>query len=327
MWEPVISKADFPEGALDPQVAEYYRGAVFTSPFGKLPVEKIRAALDEIYNDRKVLVELSQVQDVLIPSAKGEEGETEPLALRLYLPSPGPHPILLYFHGGGFVMHNIPSHDNLCRRLAKECEALVISVGYRLAPEHPFPAALEDAFRALLWAREHGAEYGGDPERIFTGGDSSGAAISASLTFLARDRKGPFIEGQLLYYGTFGAVLIEESKTMELYGNGNHVLPKQMLLDCEEAYGPGEGELAAYRDPGKCRNKNIAARTLIVTAEMDPLREDGETFAEMLSEAGDPVRCIRIRGMMHGFMLLWPEFSRCEEVFCESAEFMKYHSR
>ena len=198
----------------------------------------------------------------------------------------------------------------------------MISVGYRLAPEHPYPAALQDARRALFWAAEHGAEYGGDPARIFTGGDSAGATISASLVFLTRDRKGPKIEGQILYYGTFGAVPINSSKTVEQYGNGRYVLPKEMLEACETAYGFGDGETAVYRDPGKHPDKRISTRTLIVTAEMDPLREDGEAFGALLAEGGDDVTCLRMRGMMHGFMLLWPKFSRCKEVFSETAKFI-----
>ena len=335
MSELNISQASFPEGELDPQVAKHYEGLRFASPFGKLPIEKIRAAMDEVYNDKKKLVELFRVEDIWIdrngakaaksqsaPASDNPYDMSDPLLLRLYLPSPGTHSVLLYFHGGGFVMHNVASHDNLCRKLAEECDALVVSVEYRLAPENPYPAALQDAWTALNWAKEHAAEYGGDPERIFAGGDSAGATISASLTFLTRDRKGPAMEGQILFYGVYGAVPLAESKTVELYGDGQYVLPREMLEACDEAYGYGTGELADYRDPGMCLNAATSTRTLMVTAEMDPLREDGEAFARLLAKAGDDVTCLRMRGMMHGFMLLWPEFDRCEEVFRMTAEFM-----
>ena len=335
-----ISKAPFPEGALDPQVEQHYAGGRFASPIGKVPMEKVRAAVNTIYNDREVLVKLPRVEDraIIVPPREGKEGleEAREIPVRIYQPdSRTGKPLLLYFHGGGFVMHNIASHDNLCRRLAKECGAAVVSVEYRLAPEHPFPAALQDAWEALCWAEKNAEELGADPARIFAGGDSAGATISASLAFLSRDRKGPRLAGQILYYGVFGAVPVESSKTVAAYGNGNYVLPKEMLLACDSFYrgtaAEGEreerregSELLRYLEPGKVENLLLSdTRTLLVTGEFDPLREDGEVFAGMLSEAGSEVTALRMRGMMHGFLLLWPEFDRCDEVFRLTAEWMK----
>ena len=318
---------------LDPQVAAHYGGRRIQNVLGVVPIDKVRAAADVIYNDKHKVIPEIEATDFTIP---GEGGE---IPVRLYRPrrnnsnvfrdedqsdqpnraveKEGPLPLILYFHGGAFMMHNIASHDSICRRLSRDLHCMVLSVEYRLAPEHPYPAALHDAWAALCWASDHAFEIGVDPGRLCTAGDSSGATLCAALNWYSMDHQGPAIYAQFLYYGLFGAVSIEESETVKAYGNGDYVLPKDMLLATEKAYLGGQDIPAsdAYCFPGRRFPARTNTRTLVVVAEYDPLRADGEAFAAALKAAGSPVTLFQMTGMMHGFMMLWEEFDRASEAF------------
>ena len=318
---------------LDPQVAAHYGGRRIQNVLGVVPMNKGRAAADVIYNDKHKVIPEIEATDFTIP---GEGGE---IPVRLYRPrrnnsnvfrdedqsdqpnraveKEGPLPLILYFHGGAFMMHNIASHDSICRRLSRDLHCMVLSVEYRLAPEHPYPAALHDAWAALCWASDHASEIGVDPGRLCTAGDSSGATLCAALNWYSMDHQGPAIYAQFLYYGLFGAVSIEESETVKAYGNGDYVLPKDMLLATEKAYLGGQDIPAsdAYCFPGRRFPARTNTRTLVVVAEYDPLRADGEAFAAALKAAGSPVTLFQMTGMMHGFMMLWEEFDRASEAF------------
>ena len=318
---------------LDPQVAAHYGGRRIQNVLGVVPIDKVRAAADVIYNDKRKVIPEIEATDFTIP---GEGGE---IPVRLYRPgcsmqnkhwnkckndpaksaaeSEEPLPLILYFHGGAFMMHNIASHDSICRRLSRDLHCIVLSVEYRLAPEHPYPAALHDACAALCWASDHASEIGVDPGRLCTAGDSSGATLCAALNWYSMDHQGPAIYAQFLYYGLFGAVSIEESETVKAYGNGDYVLPKDMLLATEKAYLGGQDIPAsdAYCFPGRRFPARTNTRTLVVVAEYDPLRADGEAFAAALKAADSPVTLFQITGMMHGFMMLWEQFDRAGEAF------------
>lgn len=227
----------------------------------------------------------------------------------------GPLPVILYFHGGGFVMGSIEDHDPLCAKLADAARAIVIAAEYRLAPEHPFPAAIEDAVLLAEWAYENAAEYGGDPKRILAAGDSSGATISAALALLGRDGKAPEISGLILLYGVYGCLSLEESGSARLYGQGEYILPVNAIEKMMELYIPEGTDLNDARlYPGRAEDLSGMPPAVIVTAELDPLRDDGECFARRLEESGCRVDLIRMEGMMHGFALYWQRFSKAEEL-------------
>ena len=140
-------------------------------------------------------IEVAHTEDRSIPGPDGE------IPIRIYTPEgEGPHPILVYFHGGGWVIGNIETHDGTCRELCRGASALVISVEYRLAPEHPFPAAPEDCYAATLWAAQEASSLGGDPGRIAVGGDSAGGNLAAVTSLMIRERGGPTLRHQLLIY-------------------------------------------------------------------------------------------------------------------------------
>src|SRR5579871_1847749 len=161
-----------------------------------LGVEGARAAIDGMVAMGGSVKEVARVEDRHIPGPAGD------VAVRVYTPAGGaaPRPALVYYHGGGWVIGGIASHDGVCRALANAVPALVVSVDYRLAPEHPFPAAAEDAHAAARWVAEHAAEIGADPRRVAVGGDSSGGNLAAATALMARDRGGPGLAFQLLVY-------------------------------------------------------------------------------------------------------------------------------
>ena len=318
-------------GALDPEVAAFYAGKKFD--YRAATVEEMRRNADIAFNDSVERAAIFHTEKLSIPGPGG------PLPLRLYQPRPGEHlPVLLYFHGGGFLMHNLASHDSLCRMLAREGDCLVLSVGYRLAPEAPYPAAVEDAWAALKWTAGNIQRFHGDPNCILAGGDSAGANLSAALALLARDQDGghgrnqdcsqkqdretqpdavswPRLSGLLLFYGTYGCLTPEESPSAQAFGGGDYVLPRPMLTLCEELYTPSStAPEDPYRYPGRARDLSGLPPALCVTAEFDPLRDDGEAFARRLRESGNQVLSLRVSGMMHGFLLYWYRFARVQRV-------------
>ncbi len=325
---------------LDPEVAAYYHEAIVHKAFhlGTTDISLIRQGADMKYNDQDVTTPIGWWQDITIP---GDQGNHQvPVPLRLYSPENPTHgvsceggcctlapatlrPVLLYFHGGGFIMHNIASHDSLCRYLANCGDFVVVSVEYRLAPEHPYPAALEDAWTALRWVAANAATFGGDPTRIILGGDSAGAALAAAVAATANpvnktcvtvDSTIP-IAALFLLYGVYDCVSLDESETVAAFGGGDYVLPKDMLELCETLYykdSPLSPEALAEDvglHPGNGDLSHMPL-TFICCAACDPLRQDGEVFASRLSEAGVDVRDYPGTGMMHGFALLWESFER-----------------
>ena len=312
----------------DPEVYEFYRAALegpgFHANTDNLNIELMRENeirghalhLDpyDVYAKRNI-------------TAVREDGDE--MWLRVYVPeaarkSEKALPVILYFHGGGFIMGSIEDHDPLCGKLADECRAIVIAAEYRLAPEHPFPACIEDAVFTAEWAYDHAAEYGGDPERLLAGGDSSGANISAALALLARNGKAPAISGLILFYGTYGSIALSESESAKLYGQGDYVLPVNVIDKMMELYIPEGTDPDDYRlNPGRAEDLRGMPPAILISGGLDPLRDDGEEFARRLEAAGNKVYSIRAEGMMHGFMLYWQRFSRAKELLERTGEIVR----
>ena len=303
----------------DPEVYEFYKAALegqgFSASFREEDIPLMREAEIKGHAAHLDPYEVYEKIDLTIP--RGSAGD---LPARIYIPegaadAAGQVPVILYFHGGGFIMGSIEDHDPLCGKLADAACAIVVAAEYRLAPEHPFPACIEDAAFLAEWAHRNAASYGGDPERIMAAGDSSGAAISAALALLAKDGKAPAISGLILLYGVFGCISLEESESVKLYGQGSCVLPADAIRKMMDLYIP-EGtdpcDIRLY--PGKAADLSGMPPAVIVTAELDPLRDDGECFARRLKESGCDAKLIRMDGMMHGFALYWQRFSKAKTM-------------
>jgi acetyl esterase len=235
-----------------------------------------------------------QVRDVKIPGPAGD------IPIRLYVPDiPKPAPVLVYFHGGGFVIGNIESHDHVCRSLANKVPCVVASVDYRLAPEAKFPAAVEDSYAALEWIAANAAGFGIDPSRIAVGGDSAGGNLAAVISLMARDRKGPTLAFQLLIYPAtdmrMTAPSIEENADGPLLTKASMVwfLDHYLTGDHDK-----ENPLAS---PLLASDVSGLPPAFIATAECDPLRDEGEAYAHRLEQAGVRAELHRYAGMPHGF--------------------------
>lgn len=312
----------------DPEVYDFYKASLegngFRADLDNLDIEMLREIEIKSHAWHLDPYEVYEKKDITVSREDAED-----LWLRVYVPEAvredrGKLPVILYFHGGGFIMGSIEDHDPLCGRLADECRAIVISAEYRLAPEHPFPACIEDAVFTAEWAREHAHEFGGDPERILAGGDSSGANISAALALLGRDGKAPAISGLILFYGTYGCIGFSESESARLYGQGDYVLPVNTIEKMMELYIPEGTDPDDYRlNPGRAEDLSNMPPAVLISGGLDPLRDDGEEFAKRLENAGNKVWPIRAEGMMHGFMLYWQRFSRAKELLERTGEIVR----
>ncbi|MFL8989978.1 alpha/beta hydrolase [Pseudomonas sp. QLc11A] len=242
---------------------------------------------------------MSEVHDLKVAGADGD------LDARLYRPSEAPDlPLLVYFHGGGFVMGNLDTHDNLCRSLARQTEAVVVSVAYRLAPEHPFPAAPLDCYAATCWLVEHAAELRVDGSRLAVAGDSAGGNLALAVSQLAAQGKGPTISYQCLFYPVTDAGC--DSQSFEAFAESYLLSAKAMRWFWQQYLqedGQADDPLAS---PLRAESLAGLPPTTLFSAGFDPLRDEGEALAECLREAGVAVRVQRYEGMIHGFISMAP---------------------
>lgn len=260
-----------------------------------LPPAQARAMLDQPMAPAAP-IPVARAEDTAIAA----DGRTIPA--RLYIPDGAGDtpPLIVYFHGGGWVLGTIETHDATCRELATTSGAAVLSVGYRLAPEHPFPAALDDAWAALLAAHQSGNPFGTDPARLAVAGDSAGGNIAAALAIIARDRSGPAIRHQLLLYPVIDADFTTASYREN--GSGYFLTTDMMRFFWNHYMGgrdPKAEPLAAL-----LRQKTLAGLppATVIVGEYDPMRDEIHAYAKRLAEAGVPVALHTAPGMIHGFL-------------------------
>ncbi|WEL17128.1 MULTISPECIES: alpha/beta hydrolase [unclassified Halorhabdus] len=245
-------------------------------------------------------------------SIPGPDGD---LPVRLYRPdAPGPYPTIVFFHGGGFVLGSIGTHDWLCRQLTRETGAVVVSVEYRLAPEHPFPAAVEDAYAATQWAADNPDRLASDGT-LAVAGDSAGGNLAAVVSLMARDRGEPTIDYQTLLYPGIGISDDQES----VRENDGIVLSIADLEWFENCYYDGEiHQRNPYADPAAACDLAGVAPATVVTAGFDPLRDGGVAYADQLDADGVEVTHRHYPGMIHGFATS-PGIDRAETVVSDVA--------
>jgi cation diffusion facilitator CzcD-associated flavoprotein CzcO/acetyl esterase/lipase len=228
------------------------------------------------------------------------DGPAGPLPARHYLPggSAGPHPLLLFLHGGGFVFCNLDTHDQVCRLLCREASVQVLSVDYRLAPEHPFPAAVADAWAALCWAAENAGRLGADPARLALGGDSAGGNLSAVAAQRAAREGGPALALQVLIYPAVDRTT--PYRSLELFADGFFLTRTE--IDWFNANYSSPEERGDARLSPLLGDLAGLAPALVVTAGFDPLRDEGEAYAAALAAAGTEVTLRRHASLIHGFV-------------------------
>ncbi|WP_019412638.1 alpha/beta hydrolase [Paenisporosarcina sp. TG20] len=237
---------------------------------------------------------VEKVEDITIPLA----GRNIPI--RLYIPKgEGPYPALVFYHGGGWVLGSIESHDAICRELANLAACVVISVEYRLAPEHKFPSAVNDAYESLEWVASHAAELGIDPDRIAVGGDSAGGNLATVACLIAKERNGPHVVHQLLLYPSAGPAT--DYPSMAENGEG-YLLTGEMMKWFQSHYlQNAEDRIHPYLSPILSDNLEGLPSTTILTAQYDPLRDVGIAYAEKLQSHGVEVFHKNYEDLIHGF--------------------------
>ncbi len=239
---------------------------------------------------------VAQVSDRTVPGPAGD------IAVRVYRSDPGsdPRPILVWYHGGGWVIGDLTSADPTARKLANRTGAVVASVDYRLAPEHPFPAGVDDCWAALQWMAAHGAELGGDPTRLAVGGDSAGGNLSAVMAVMARDA-GLELRHQLLIYPASDLTL--SSPSIAENGEG-YLLTENAMKWFGDHYLQGHDPHDPRVSPKYTPDLSGVAPATIYTAEFDPLRDEGNEYAAQLTDAGVATELVCWPGMIHGFFAL-----------------------
>jgi acetyl esterase len=281
--------------ALDPQAKALLDqfGAIGQS-ISSMSVADARRSMEVLSSIRGELPPIGAVADRRIPGPAGE------IPVRVYTPTgSAPFPLLVFFHGGGWVLGSIETHDGICRELANGAGCVVMSVDYRLAPEHKFPAAADDCYAATQWAAAHAADLGADAKRVAIGGDSAGGNLTAVVAQMARDKGGPPLVFQLLIYpvtvAAFDTPSYRDNAEGYLLTAGDmHWFWDHYLKNAADGENP-------YASPLRAKSLKGLPPALVITAEFDPLRDEGEQYAHRLEEAGVPTRLSRYDGMIHGF--------------------------
>jgi acetyl esterase len=296
------------EGALDPKLKAALAAAPVPS-YAAMTLGDVRASAAERF---QATPKLNEKIDSAFDAKAGD------VPLRVYDPEgDGPRPILLFLHGGGWVVGNLESHDDLCRSLCKRAGVLVVSVDYRLAPEARFPGGLRDAANVLRWLSTNAATIGGDPSRIAVGGDSAGGNLAAALALRTRERGGPRIAFQLLIYPV--TVRDLETPSYRRYATGYGLTRDNMKWFWDQYLEKPEDDGNPEAAPLHSEDLSGLPPALVVTAEFDVLRDEGEAYAAKLAKAGTPARCLRYLGMNHGFAGMGALFPQASQALDEMA--------
>jgi acetyl esterase len=253
-----------------------------------------------------------------------DEHDADGVRVRIYRPSADPDlPVIVYFHGGGWTIGNVEQFDPITRQIANATNAVVVSVDYRLAPEHPFPAPLDDCWQALAWAAKNAAAFGGDASRLAVMGDSAGGNLAAVCALLARNAGGPEVVRQILVYPVTDCDF--DTSSYQENGEGYLLTAEDMrwFFSCYTAAGTsGATDPADWRiSPLHAPDLSEVAPAVVLTAEFDPLRDEGRAYAARLEGAGVPVVRLEYDGLIHGFFGLSAAFDASRDALARiSAE-------
>ena len=285
---------------LEPE-AQAFAEAVAKPPFlFTLGPQQGRIALDEAQSSQVSKLPVD-IEDLTV-----DDGPSGQVALRIMRPqhAPAALPVIVYIHGAGWVFGSMQTHDRLMRELAVGAEAAVVFPEYRLSPEAKYPTAIEECYSVVKWVAEHGRELGMDPERLAVAGDSVGGNMTAAVTLLSRERGEPDIRLQLLFYPVTGAAF--DTPSYHQFAEGFHLRRDAMMWFWDQyTTNPGErNEITASPLRASTEQLRGLPPALVITAEADALRDEGEAYANKLREAGVRVTAVRFQGTIHDFVML-----------------------
>jgi acetyl esterase len=278
---------------LDPELAAALDGMPYV---GLADPVQARAAMDDLVRAlaRPASDGRAEAEDRTVPGPPG----APPVPVRIYRPRETPAPVLVYFHGGGFMTGGLENEHERCLAFAGGDGIAVVSVDYRLAPEHPFPAGFEDCYAATVWAREHAEEFGGDPERVAVGGGSAGGALAAAVALRARDEGGPPLVFQMLLY----PVLDDRMATPSM-----RTFTEPPLFNSADVrhmwrhYLGGRADVPAYAAPARAGDLSGLPPAYVLVPQLDPLRDEGLAYAHRMIVSGVPTELHHVPGACHGF--------------------------
>jgi len=280
--------------SLHPAVAAWLEPLKKLPPTHTLPVEVVRANMIAVRAMMPPPPAVGHVADRKLPGPRGD------IPVRLYTPfGIGPFPLTIYFHGGGFVLGNLDSHDSACRHLCLNSNSIVMAVDYRLAPEHPFPAAPDDCYAATVWAGQHAGEIGADGKRFAVSGDSAGGNLAAVVSLRVRDEGGPRLCGQLLNCPVTDYDMERASYTANADG---YFLTRETMKWFDGHYlKRPEDRKHPHAAPIRALDFTRLPPAYVLTAQYDPLCDEGEEYADKLAAAGVAVVKKRYSNMIHAF--------------------------
>ena len=260
---------------------------------------------------------VARTVDRSIPGPAGD------IPVRIHWPAgAGPFPALVFFHGGGWVVGDLDTHDVTCRSLTNQAGCVTVSVDYRLAPEHKFPAAVEDAYAATRWVADHAAELGVDPRRVAVGGASAGGNLATVVGLIAIERGGPQLAFQLLIYPVTDAAL--DTPSARAITSDDYPLSRADMEWFWRQYLRDDADRAnPYASPARAKSLAGLPPALVITAEIDPLCDEGERYAAALQRAGVPARFTRYEGVTHGFVGMEAVLDNGRAAVAESAQALR----
>lgn len=307
---------------LHPTIARFLADMPAPPP-GPLNPEAMRAGEESQVPAPEKRLPVHTVADLTLPTTAGE------VPVRVYTPSGAEtHPVLVYFHGGAFFLGSLNTHDHVARELANATGCTVVSVGYRRAPEHAFPAGLDDCYAVVRWIAGHGREpgrgIGWDGQVLAVAGDSSGANFAAAVAAMAQDDGLDAITHQVLYYPSLD-LDFDADRYESLQTNAQGYGLETALLKPFNAFYTDSGADPADPRVSPIRRQDLSGLppALIVTAEYDPLRDEGEAYGRQLAEAGVPATVRRYEGAGHGFVQHFSWLPEFHGVFAETADFLR----
>ncbi len=300
--------------ALDPIAAGFLEQleAAGMPPLNEMSPVDARAAAGAFADLAGAGDDVADQIDRTIPGPGGD------IPVRVYTPNgSGPFPCLVYFHGGGWVLGDLPGVNGVCRSLANRASCVVVSVDYRLAPEHKFPAPLDDCFAATQWVAANGAEIGVDPSRIAVAGDSAGGNLAAAVALRAKQEGGPALSYQVLVYPVTNHAY--DTGTYASNGEGKLLTTDMMRWFWDHYLNNDEDGRNPLASPLQATDLSGLPPALVITAEFDPLCEEGEAYAQRLTDAGVAVTSKRYDGQIHAFWQMMAVFPASSEAVDQAA--------